>query len=83
MTTERRKQPRTPVRIDATLVLGDGTERIVGAITDLSGAGARVLVEDASVVSGPFYMLVPEHGLQPCRLIWRSNGSMGLSFKPS
>jgi len=82
MTTERRKYPRTPAKIEATLVLGDGVDRIPGAITDISGAGARVSVDDPAKVSGPFYMLVPEHGLQPCRLVWRRKGTMGLSFKP-
>ena len=82
MQKERRKHPRTPAKIEATLVLGDGVDRISGAITDISGAGARVRVTDPVPMAESFYMLVPEHGLQPCRLVWRRRGVMGISFKP-
>jgi len=82
MSIERRKHPRTPAKIEATVVLGDGVERLSAAITDISGAGARVSLPDPGRITEAFYMLVPEHGLQPCRMVWRRRGVMGVSFKP-
>lgn len=84
MQTERRKHPRTSVRLNAVVVLGEGVERLAGAVTDISEAGARLHLDHPPRMAGAFYILLPEHGLHPCQLVWRSNGSMGLSFlKPS
>lgn len=80
MEFERRKHVRHHVKISATLVAGDGLDRIAVAITDISDAGAGLAFKPSSSLHGEIYMLVPDNTLQPCRLVWRQDGRFGLSF---
>lgn len=80
MTTDRRRHVRRQVQIAATIVIGDGTKRLPGTIRDISIGGARVLSPEAAEVPEHFYMLVPEHDLQDCHVVWRAPGCLGLSF---
>ena len=80
MELERRKHVRHSTKIVATLVAGDGLDRMAVAITDLSGAGAGLAFKPISPLHGEIYMLVPDNTLQPCRLVWHQDGRFGLSF---
>lgn len=82
MPVERRQYPRRRAKITATLVVDGGVERAPVSITDISEAGARVQLSAPITVWGELYMLVPDHTLQPCRLVWHQDGTMGLSFSP-
>ncbi len=81
MTTDRRRHVRRQVQIAATIVIDDGTKRLPGTIRDISAGGARVLSSEAAELPEHFYMLVPEHALQDCRVVWREPGCLGLSFE--
>ena len=80
MEPERRRQMRHPVKISATLVAGDGLDRMAVAITDISDAGAGLAFRPSSSLHGEIYMLIPDNTLQPCRLVWHQDGRFGLSF---
>ena len=80
MEHERRRQRRHPVTISATLVAGDGRDRMSVAITDISDAGAGLAFKPTSPLHGGIYMLIPDNTLQPCRLVWHQDGRFGLSF---
>lgn len=80
MTAERRKHPRQQTKISATLVARDGLARIPVAITDVSLGGARVHYPADLEPIGELYLLVPEHSIWPCRLVWHQHPSLGLRF---
>jgi hypothetical protein len=76
---ERRKHSRSGVSLAALVVSGDGTERIATTIVDVSTGGARLRI-DAHELAEQFYMLMPEHRLQPCRLVWREGHYAGVQY---
>jgi hypothetical protein len=47
---------------------------------NLSDTGAKVRLPANAGMSSDFYMLIPSHRLQPCRLVWRMGDEMGLAF---
>lgn len=80
MEPERRRQVRHPVKISATLVAGNGLDRMAVAITDMSDLGARLAFRPSFPLHGEIYMLIPNNTLQPCRLVWHQDERFGLSF---
>jgi hypothetical protein len=80
MTTERRALQREVVDLVATIVIDDGMTRFEGAILNVSSLGARVAIPPEHELPNRFYMLMPNHGMQPCRIVWRDGMSVGLKF---
>ncbi|WP_354043254.1 PilZ domain-containing protein [Devosia sp. UYZn731] len=64
----------------ATLVAGDGLDRMSVALTDISDAGAGLAFKPSAPLHGEIYMRIPDNILQPCRLVWHRDGRFGISF---
>ena len=79
--TERRALPRQAVHLEAIIVTGGGLTRFDGAVLNMNAMGARVDVPDDHELPESFYMLMPDHRLQPCRIVWREGMRVGLRFE--
>lgn len=78
--TDRRRHQRHTVNLPAVAVSRDGLLRLDARIVNVSESGARVEVEDATLLSEWFYLLLPQHRLQPCRLVWRDAAAAGIRY---
>jgi hypothetical protein len=78
--SDRRRHPRQPVRLQALAVANDGLSRLETTIVDMSISGAKLEMDDAEQLPTSFYMLLPQHRLQPCRLVWRSGRYAGVAY---
>jgi hypothetical protein len=79
---ERRKMPRRSVKIEATLVYDEGVARQAAVVRNVSGAGARVSAGTADEIPDSLYILVADHQIEPCRVVWRKGDQVGLAFAP-
>jgi hypothetical protein len=77
---ERRSHPRHPVHFAATLVDDDGLARYDVIVRNVSAAGAMLEFMETTVLSRDFYLLLPGHGIQPCRLCWQSGTLAGVAY---
>ena len=77
---ERRAKTRRLVNLSATVVYDDGLARIPGTIRDVSSVGARLELVSLTNLPKTFYMLLPEHRVQPCSVVWQTDRSLGLAF---
>ena len=55
--------------------------RVDGVVFDMTRTGARVTVHQDCRLPQDFYMLLPNHQMQPCRIIWRDGANLGVQFK--
>lgn len=55
--------------------------RFDGAVLDMTNTGARVAVHPDLNLPEEFYLLLPDHQMQPCRIVWRDGMSVGLRFE--
>jgi len=78
---ERRRHHREDVKLPATLVADAGLSRTQTVIINVSDLGAAINAGDAADVPNDFYMLVPDHRLQPCRVVWRDGQVIGVEFE--
>ena len=78
---ERRALPREAVHLEATIVVGGGVVRFDGAVLNMTERGARINVPSNHDLPDSFYMLMPDHRLQPCRIVWRDGMRVGLQFE--
>jgi hypothetical protein len=77
---ERRRHERREVQLPALAVLNDGVRRLDATIVDMSISGARIALDEPADVPDQFYLLMPKHRLQPCRVVWRSAQFLGVSY---
>ncbi|HTO27246.1 MAG TPA: PilZ domain-containing protein [Devosia sp.] len=78
---ERRALPREAVHLEATIVTAGGVIRFGGAVLNMTAMGARVDVPPNHELPNRFYMLMPDHRMQPCRIVWRDGIHVGLQFE--
>jgi hypothetical protein len=78
---ERRVLQRERVDLIATIVMDEGVTRLDGAVFDMTRTGARVAIHPNYALPEDFYLLLPDHRMQPCRIVWRDKESVGLQFK--
>lgn len=78
---ERRKMQRERVGLIATIVTDDGITRVDGAVVNITKSGMRISVQPQLALPKEFYMLLPDHRMQACRVIWRDGMCVGLQFK--
>jgi len=81
MRMERRRHQREPVKIPATIVEEDGLTRLPVTITNINRWGARIRHSGAPLPDR-FYVLF-DNSLEPCQVIWRRGGEVGLIFAPT
>lgn len=79
--SERRALPRERVHLEATIVTGGGVTRFDGAVLNMTTMGARVDIPPDHDLPDRFYMLMPDHRIQPCRIVWREGIRVGLLFE--
>lgn len=77
---ERRLRPRDRVRLDATIVLGDGLLRVPAVLRNASAFGAKVELLEEWATPERFYVLF-DHRLELCRLVWRKDNFLGLAYE--
>ncbi len=77
---DRRRHPRQPVPLPATLVDDDGFTRYEVTVRNVSAAGAMLEFAERAHVSREFYLLLPGHNIQPCRLCWQSGTLAGVAY---
>lgn len=77
---EKRRHVRASSRIAATVVVNHGVTRLEATIVNVSQSGAKLEIADAAELSDTFYMLIPEHQLQPCRVVWRDAQFAGVCY---
>jgi hypothetical protein len=78
---ERRAAPRLDTDLPVIIVHGDGVARQNGDLQNLSPLGARIAVEAAQALPEKFYLLMPEHRMEVCKVVWRKNQEMGVAFQ--
>ncbi|SMQ85269.1 hypothetical protein SAMN06295905_2546 [Devosia lucknowensis] len=78
---ERRRHPREPVKILATAVDEDGLTRAPITITNINRWGARIRI--AGTMLPPTFYVLFGNSLEPCEVIWRRGGEVGLIFAPT
>ncbi len=82
MDGEKRKDHRQSLKYPAKIDMGDGTPHLPCILTDVSGSGARVIVEAPDKIPERFTLLLAaEHGtLRRCKVMWREENQLGLAF---
>lgn len=78
---ERRMVHRERVDLIATIVTDEGITRLDGAVFDMTRTGARIVVHPNLDLPEDFYLLLPDHQMQPCRIVWRDGTAVGVQFK--
>jgi len=76
----QRKSPRERKNHVVRLEFDDGLPALSGMLSDLSATGARVLITNSDRVPVKFTLLFPDGTRRRCRLIWRSEASIGIEF---
>lgn len=77
---DRRRHPRQPVHLPATLVDDGGLARYEVTLRNVSAAGAMLEFGERAHLSREFYLLLPGHNIQPCRLCWQSGTLAGVAY---
>lgn len=82
MKSDKRKEPRKPLRYAARIVLEDGSRKDC-RLSDISESGARIEVEGAEGLSASFLLLLAGANgpRRNCTVIWRESGQVGVAFR--
>ena len=78
---DRRAVPRTDTRLPVTIVYSDGVVREDGDVHNISSMGTKIAVPAARAIPEIFYLLMPGHRLEVCKVVWRNDNEMGVSFQ--
>jgi PilZ domain-containing protein len=81
MHTDQRKAPRRPMRYSAWVALP--AKKLHGcALSDISDTGARIDVEDSSIVPDRFPLFLSSNGAarRVCTVVWRKPRQIGVTF---
>ncbi len=76
---DRRRHARQEIRIEATAVGADGLNRLPLCLVNQSRSGAMLEMENASALPEQFVLLF-EHRVEPCRLVWQHGTLAGVHF---
>ena len=77
----RRAAPRVDTNLPVVIVHDDGVARESGDVQNWSRIGAKIAADGAGRLPEDFYLLMPEHRMEVCRVVWRKNGEMGVAFQ--
>lgn len=77
---DRRALPREPVELDATIVSDDGLQRVEGTLINMTTGRATIVIPVSCPIPFKFYLLMQDHRLQPCHIVWRQGQLAGLQF---
>ena len=79
----QRKSPRERKDHAVRLEFDEGFPAVGGMLSDLSATGARLSVAAPDQMPIKFTLLFPDGARRRCRLIWRSESSIGIEFVPT
>lgn len=82
MNSDKRKAPRKPLRYAAWIAL-DNRQPANCLLSDISDLGARLDVEDSTLIPDRFVLLLARHNAPKryCTVIWRENNQIGVRFE--
>lgn len=81
---EKRKRPRRQFHYTARIIAGKNTPPVACSISDISEAGARLVLEHDCELPEKFVLLSTPNGQahRQCRVIWRTGPNIGVEFPP-
>jgi hypothetical protein len=79
--TDNRVTPRRTTLKGARIVFNAGRSTIDCTVRNLSSKGAKLIVTSVVGIPDTFDLLVDGHGLQPCRVAWRTLRELGVEFR--
>lgn|ERR1700688_2105066 len=84
MIKDKRHARRQPMRYSAWVALS-ATERHGCVLSDVSDSGARIEVQDSSVLPEHFLLLLSANGAarRYCQVVWRQPNKVGVKFEAS
>lgn len=82
MNSDKRKAPRKPLRYAAWIALDD-RQPASCFLSDISDLGARLDVEDSTLIPDRFVLLLAQHNAPKryCTVIWRETNQIGVRFE--
>jgi len=82
MGIERRKAKRQTIHYSALVVTTDGKLKRECVIEDISATGAKISIERPVDVPEEFVLFLSERGSKRfCRVTWRTEGQVGVTFR--
>jgi len=78
--TEKRRAVRHRVLKGAKIFFNSGNSTISCLVRDQSDAGARLKVDSTLGIPDTFMLQIMAENLQACRVMWRANRELGVSF---
>src|ERR1019366_3930684 len=84
MIKEKRQARRQPLRYTAWVAV-TAEQRLGCVVSDISGTGARIDVQDSTTIPDHFVLLLSSNGAARrfCRVVWRKPTQMGVKFERS
>jgi hypothetical protein len=81
--TEKRKNPRRPVRYPATIEVEGGAAPLPCTLCDASDEGAQIQIKDPASLPDEFTLVLGYDGTarRNCKVMWRSDVQVGVEFK--
>lgn len=76
MSSEKRQFPRTNVHCDVCIKIP-----VVAALSDISRSGAHLTLDDPSALPDEFMLALNPELHRWCRVIWRKDHEVGITFK--
>ncbi|AWN41432.1 PilZ domain-containing protein [Methylobacterium durans] len=77
---DRRRTERQEVDLPGSVGLANG-RRLACAVTDLSGAGARLAFAEIGLLPVRFALRLGALAARPVRLVWRRGPEIGIAFE--
>jgi hypothetical protein len=79
---ELRKSARRPFHYNACILIQEQQQSCLCHIADISGAGARIVLENECGLPERFVLLLSRKGdaRRQCRLVWRDGLTIGVAF---
>ncbi len=78
--TDRRRHERRTIDMPILAVLGNGLRRLNATLVNVSQSGAMLKFGERTELPENFYLLIPDHKLQPCRVVWHKSELAGVSY---
>lgn len=84
MRSEQRKNRRSAVRLGATILSAEGEVLAPCLMVDVSGTGARLIVQSSEQIPDQFKLVLSRDGQlrRQCRVAWRRQKAIGVRFMP-
>jgi len=78
--SDRRRHERRQIDLPILAVLESGVRRLNATLVNVSQSGAMLKFGEETELPESFYLLIPQHRLQPCTIVWRESNLAGVSY---